>query len=429
MNFASIARAVSFALFVALPGHALAQAPEIVDLEEARATARAAAFDVATAQAALRSAEVGVREAWARVSPVLVLSAGATLHDREVRIDLPAVPGVDVDAPVLQERSHADVGVTGDVVLVDAALPTMLRSARYRAEAAEANLATVRDAVDMAAIELVYQAAAVEALRVAAEEQIATLRAHADTLASRLDVGLGLDLDLRRAELALREAELEHAELGAAHRALLRALGELLGGVEIDAIVAPVDTDASTLASDGSETTHEVAAAAAGLAASVAAARAARVDLAPRLVASGRWTTGTAEAVDGDHSAWAVSLGVRWTPYARGTRVVQARRAQSAEVAADATLAAAVARSERRVADAIDARVTADRRVAIAASRVAVAEEAVRLARDGFRAGALVSLDVLEAEQALHQARALATRARLERDLAAWRVRFASGGS
>ena len=88
-----------------------------------------------------------------------------------------------------------------------------------------------------------------------------------------------------------------------------------------------------------------------------------------------------------------------------------------------------MARSERRVADAIDARVTADRRVAIAASRVAVAEEAVRLARDGFRAGALVSLDVLEAEQALHQARALATRARLERDLAAWRVRFASGGS
>jgi outer membrane protein TolC len=393
---------------------------ELLDLETVRALAREASFDVRAAETRVEAARADVRRAWAPLIPSVFAGLSGTVFDREIALELPEVPGLAVEAPVFQHRERLDLAVGFDTVLLDARTFARADAAEGTIVALEARREAVADRAEWAAIDLVYRVATVDGLLGVAERQVERQRAHVEAVQRRLDLQVATRFELSRAETALVEAETQRDDLRYARRQLLRALALLL---ERPPHVPPEE------ALEPSEDTDraELLAASASIAAAEDARRAVTLDWLPRVVATGQYTWSTAEAIDGQQDAWNLVFGLRWTLFDRGLR--RAARQEADARLREATIAAERARAEvdAEIDDARDALENARRRADQAAVRLETAERALLDAEAGRDAEVLTSLDVLDAEAQRAAAENGVVAARLDVDLATWRLAWALG--
>jgi outer membrane protein TolC len=403
---------------------------ELLDLETVRALAREASFDVRAAETRVEAARADVRRAWAPLIPSVFAGLSGTVFDREIALELPEVPGLAVEAPVFQHRERLDLAVGFDTVLLDARTFARADAAEGTIVALEARREAVADRAEWAAIDLVYRVATVDGLLGVAERQVERQRAHVEAVQRRLDLQVATRFELSRAETALVEAETQRDDLRYARRQLLRALALLLER-SLDFELAPprpphVPPEEALEPSEDTDRA-ELLAASASIAAAEDARRAVTLDWLPRVVATGQYTWSTAEAIDGQQDAWNLVFGLRWTLFDRGLR--RAARQEADARLREATIAAERARAEvdAEIDDARDALENARRRADQAAVRLETAERALLDAEAGRDAEVLTSLDVLDAEAQRAAAENGVVAARLDVDLATWRLAWALG--
>lgn len=214
-NRVLVIQAALVALAFAAP--AAAQAPKVVEFDEAVASAVAANRSVAQAATAIGRADALLRQARAATLPVVSATVASSTLDREVAFE----------DSVTQPRTQVTFGATASMNVLAPARWAAVNQARDQRVVAEASVAEARRQVAIAAAQA-YLAVITQKRQVeVAERALETSRAHLDYASKRREGGLGSRLNEVRAlqSLSADEARLENARL-----ALMRAQ-EALGVV------------------------------------------------------------------------------------------------------------------------------------------------------------------------------------------------------
>lgn len=410
------------------PGYALE-----LTLEETRALAREAAFEVEIMQARIDALQATQREAGATLRPRVQVSGRLEQRDREVAIDLPELPGFDIGSPVVIPGSQALVMVEFDAPIVNLDGWSRVRAARQQVAAGRAQLSVVIDRVELTAIEVHIGVLSLEAALEVAQDRGALAAAYRDSVMERLRVGMATDFELRRAETEVVAARIQVEEIRRARADALRMLGVLVGGEDVTAVAAPGETPQTPPGSLDEQVARALAERpelhvhSHTLSALEAAGDGERLGLIPDLIVSGQASTSTAESIDGQHAYWALQANLVWVPYDRGLRRSRQARAAAQTRGQEAELARTVATIEREVSDAWFALESTQATAALAAEQEHLAGEALRLAELAQEAGAATALDVLEARASFVNARTQSVSASHRRDLAVWRLIWSIG--
>ena len=392
---------------------------------------------LAGAAAGLEAAEAGVGEARSsRLPSVGVLATAVRYQDPMVVTPIHGfTPG---QIPAFDEtliQGHA----SADWLLYDGGA----RSARI--EAAESAAGAAASAVEASRMEVVLEAtsaylAALSAREVAAahRERVAALERERDRSSRLLEEGKAARVMVLRTEAALSaaRADLEAADesLHLALRRLARVSGLAPGSVTADGLVGlspaaggPLRADArDALVAGALESNPAVAAARRRAESASARVSAARSAWLPRLSLSARYSAFGSSELDFTPE-WNGGVQISYPVWSGGARSRAVERA-----AAEATMARAeLASTERRVADAVDAALSAwrsalARAVALEAA-VAQSAEVARIEALALETGAGTQTDYLATEAELLRVRASLAQARHAVIEARARLAYATG--
>ncbi|MHB9023299.1 MAG: TolC family protein [Armatimonadota bacterium] len=295
---------------------------------------------------------------------------------------------------------------------------SLVRQAAEQERAANANLSKVQSDLVLQVKQAFYQYA--QNQRLAAVNE-ATLRNRQDHLAlakARVQAGVGLPIDVVRAETAVAEAifALNFARNTAS---VSRVSLALLMGIDPRTPVQTAETDEPPMSADDVEglvkqalqQRPEVMQAQANIQAARHGVNAAKTGNAPALVGSVDWGQRGVSFPPGDDAVTA-EVAVQWDPFDGGFTAGRVKEAKANLVTAQQQLTAANLTVISDVSQAYLNLKTAEQRVITADAQVANAEEALRLAQGRYQAGLGVFLDVLDAQTALSNAQSNRVNAR-----------------
>jgi len=364
---------------------ASAQAPTSLTLAEALRQAEASSPQIAAAEADVRAAEGRARQAGLGPNPGISL---------EVENALGSGPysGMDNAETTLAVEQTLELGGK--------------RRARVAAARAEVAAARARLAITRAEIAFEVRFAFAEVLaarkRLALAEQAVERATELARIASKL-VEEGREPPLRayRALTAASEAavarDTARVQVATSIRALTLLTGEPEGTFEI---VEPAVGESPSYAQLDPSNTLDVQLAELELAAARARVDLERTARIPDVTVEG----GVRQFRDSDDTAFVAGVSVPLPIRNRNQGLIAAAEAEA--TAAQSRRNLALAQANRRIADARAALAAADARLAtLRRLSLPDAEEAVRLARIGYREGEFSLLEVLDAEQALANAR------------------------
>jgi outer membrane protein TolC len=242
------------------------------------------------------------------------------------------------------------------------------------------------------------------------EENVKNQQAHLALAQARLNSGLGLPLDVVRAETAVSEAilNLSTARNNAAQArvslALLMGIDPRTPIVAAESPEPPVlPVDVKLLTQKALSQRPEVTQAQANIDASVYGLRAARTTNAPIFSGAAGWTQRGTELL-GDQQIVTVGVGVTWNPFDGGFTAGRVKEAQANLQAAQDQMTSTQLSVMSDVAQAYLNLRTAEQSVATADAEIVNARESLRLARGRYEAGFGTFLDVLDAQTALDTA-------------------------
>ncbi|WP_257389493.1 efflux transporter outer membrane subunit, partial [Tahibacter caeni] len=385
-------------------------------------TALAHNADLRIAAARVQQARAAARIQSAEQWPLLAGSADAT------RLGLPAAVQPLAGGSVLQSYSVSLAASSWELDLWDR-LGSLDRAALENYLASDA----ARHAVRVALIAQV--AAAWLALRESDErialtaQTVATRDASLRIVARRVEVGSSSRLQLTQVETLLIQAQALLEQLQQTRAAQAHALQQLLGTNEPLPATEPAAPAAAFvplqpgLPSAVLSARPDLVAAEHQLRAAHANVAAARAAFFPRITLTGLFGSGSDELgglFDGGTGAWLFRPSLSLPLFDAGRRRANLDVNAAREVEAVAYYEKAVQNAFREVADALSARETLTRQLAIAERGVAVLGERARLATLRYDAGAAAYLDVLDAQRDLLGAQQQAVSAR--RALAASQV-------
>jgi len=405
-------------LFV-YPSAALAQS-----LDECLTLARAHAPRLRVAEAGISRADQAIREARAALSPTLRLGAGFTQFSEPQRVVFP-IPGSSGtqtiktgSASALDVRTDLQVPVTTggrDRSLVRAAEAVHAGQVHGR-EQAESDLV-------LHVSQAFYRLLAADRLQVAADEAMASARAHRATSAARVRAGVAPRLDSLQAQVDLERRVSAVVRAREAGR-LARIELETEMGATLDSTRTPIEP--------GPPTTPEPVAAAEA----IERALQSRPDLATvdEALRENTWRLAAARAggrpqvtltatvqyagPNRDEDLWNLAdPGLKTYRLFGGVGLSMPLfdgglvRARVGELTADRAALEARRADSRLVIRREVEQALADARVALTlwqsdSSRVAAAREALRLADAGYKGGTVTGTEVRDAESALADARA-----------------------
>lgn len=210
---------------VTIPGVAAAQAPKVVEFDEAVARAVAANRSVAQAALAIERAEALLKNARAATMPSVSATATSVTLDREVGFD----------DRVTQPRTQVTFGATASMPVLAPARWAATAQAREQVEVAALSVQEAQRQVAIAAGQAYLAVVAQKRQLEVAQRSMETAREHLDHARKRREGGLGSRLNELRAgqSVSADEARLENARFG-----VLRAQ-EALGVILAEA--GPVD--------------------------------------------------------------------------------------------------------------------------------------------------------------------------------------------
>ena len=342
----------------------------------------------------------------------------------EVEFTLPGLDTTFTILPVEVSRYHAEVSIE-QPLFAGFRLRNEARAASHQADAAQRALEQeeARVALDVRrAYWSLYQAIA---LLDAVESSLSQVDEHLRDVQNRLDLGAALTSDLlaartRRSEVLLERVEAEN-QVRVGRLGLNRLIGRPLDApavpsADVEAELEPLPADLDALASEALDRhprllamEEEVEALRSRLAASYGA-------WVPEVGLLGRYVYARPNPYfftdqDRFRGTWELELSMRWSLWDGGRQLAGTSEARARLQAAEARLADA--RDEVRVDVArqfLEARRAAEA-VVVARQNVEQAEETFRVVREQFAAGAVLSAQVLDAEQAYRSAQARRARA------------------
>jgi outer membrane protein TolC len=377
---------------------------------------------ILAATAGLQSAEAQSQQARSAIRPSvsvggnftdLVLetggtrSVGASSTSSEVNLAAVSVPRVTI------ARSGSQVSATVSRLFYDSGHTRhVVRQAVAGERSAAADLTRVRSDVVLWVKQAFYQYLQAVRLIGVAEQNLRNQDYHLALAQARLNSGLGLPLDVSRAQAARAQAIYD---LSAARNTAAQArvsLAELIG-LDPRTPIEPADsyepvvepTDLAEVTQQALRQRPEMIQAQANLDAARFALNAARTFNSPAVVGSLSLAHQHIKSSPSGQQL-GVGVGVQWAPFDGGftAGLVKDARAASQRVQSemDSTRLAVVA----DVSAAYLNLKTAEQRVSTAQTEIYNAEEAVRLAQGRYQTGVGLFLDILDAQATLDQARA-----------------------
>jgi len=397
---------------------------EELTLDELLQEATDAPVAVAATEGAA-SARHGARATWlSAVGPAVGATVETVERGEPVEVDTPFGPLPQ------QAASQADAGAEASVPLLRAAGwaegAAATRGARAARAAAERQVQDHQLQVASVGLDL----ATLQARRQAQATYVASLQAVAQRVRDRREVGLGVEADALRAEVALADAEQQLFALDQQIEATGWQLGALLGrpGPVALAPLTPAAADAppSDAGTASDPERGDVRAADHQVAQRAAERAAVALQWVPELDAYGayRWTDNDA-LVDGDWFEGGVRL--TWTVLARGTRGprIAASAAQRRQAQAQATAVRRQVRADRQAA--LAALRTAQQAVTVRTRAAAQAEEARAVVDSRYGEGRATLTDVLQVQAQAVSAEAERAVAEVEVHRAGVQLRWATG--
>jgi outer membrane protein TolC len=402
---------------------------ETLELEQVVAYALEHNPGLAAAIEQRRELAGGLVEAWADAYPQLDLAAGwnrsrnpSLLNSPDFEDFLEQFPGFE---PQTQDLWNLGVELR-QVIWAGGKVKATVALAELAAETVENRIVTAKLDVAARAGRAWADAVAADRSRAALRAELASRRTAVALVEARLEIGEATELERLRAVAALASLEPEIAALDGRHDAAIAALRAVMG--------LPADTRL-TVAHEGSETptlpdlTEALTSALAqrpelfGLRLDertvAGQAEITRAEGRPRFDFTAGWGRQARlgeNLRDGLYDDWRVGISASLSLSDGGKRAGQLARAESQQRQIELRLEELEREVEREVETAwSDLRAALARREA-AASSLAAAREAARVARESWELGVALQLDVLEAEDLARQAELAA----IDADLAAW---------
>ena len=307
-------------------------------------------------------------------------------------------------------------------------------AARSSERAAGASAQSIRLQVRLSLIQAAWSASAGEETVAATERAVESAEEQVRLAERALAAGTGVPLSVlqarteavkRRSDLARATADLGRARL---------ALGVLLGRTEpvripLAPAQPPAALDPRALSEEALGRRPEVPATAAQVEAAERQLTSARLRLVPQLSAYASAFAQDSPLPTGRNDGWRLTVDLTWPLYDGGFRYGRARQAEGA--IAETRAAAEAQRIEivQQVQDAARDVGVAAERLRLAEDQVKLASEAAATARRGFAAGISSSLDVLDANDRLYQSEVGLADARARLGIALAALDRASGRS
>ncbi len=412
-----------------LPADAATATSEPMGLEQVVAYALEHNPGLAAAIEQRRELAGGLVEAWADAYPQLDLAAGwnrsrnpSLLNSPDFEDFLEQFPGFE---PQTQDLWNLGVELR-QVIWAGGKVKATVALAELAAETVENRIATARLDVAARTGRAWADAVAADRSRAALRAELASRQTALELVEARLEIGEATELERLRAVAALASLEPEIAALDGRYDAAIAALRAAMGlGADQTLTVARSGADTPELP-DLAETrsaalTQRPELFGLRLDERTVAGQAeiTRAEGRPRFDFSAGWGRQARlgeNLRDGLYDDWRVGISASLSLSDGGKRAGQLARAESQQRQIELRLEELEREVEREVETAwSDLRAALARREA-AASSLAAAREAARVARESWELGVALQLDVLEAEDLARQAE-LAT---IDADLAAW---------
>ncbi len=431
---------VMIALFGFLVSAGTAQADRLeLSLEQARQLAEERSPSILAAEEAVAAAQASVAEARARTLPQVSVSAGYT---RLSEVPAPSVSVPNLGTVTLGESLVNSYQARGEVtypVFTGFRLSNARAAAEWLAQAARADQQVATSEEVFSVDEAYWRLSAARAARRNVEESIRLVESLVHDVQTLRSAGMATLDDLLKVEVRLSEARLARIEARHREQVAQAALASLLG-LPLDTQIAQADSPGvhcgvpslEELRGAALESRSELVALNARM---EAAGKRADVEKGGQLpnvqVFAGYLMANPNQRYfppkDKWHGTWQAGLGISWIAWDWGIVRNRAARARAEQ--------RKLQQHERALQDGISLQVLRQRlavveaaeRAEIARENIRRAEEHYRTTRVAFKAGAVSSTEMLDAETTLQNARTSLSVALVDAEIAWSRLERATG--
>jgi outer membrane protein TolC len=421
-------RSLIYVLLLLLPLEVHAQSLE----EYLRAARDGGGLELAEARATRGELEARVDEARARLLPSIQVSASYTRNQFEAVAEFPTFEGgvpTGTQQAVITPFDQLEARFALVVPIIDASAWSGFLGAEQTAAAASERERAIGVDTEASVITAYYSLVASRAVRDAAERTLATSEENVGVVSSRVDAGLGSELDrqraiadVERARQSVAEAELAEA-IAARNLYVTTGLAADISDAALDDELAPEDPLEQYTGT--AEQQPGVRAAELDVRAARHALDAAWLTLVPTVSATASERLTNATGFNAQSSAWAVGVSATWIldlgrPAAISARDRQLEAALLRRERAERTAQTAIIEAWHRVRSSI-ARARASRAALEASTRAA------EVARARFSAGTGTQLEVSQSERDLFAAEVARIQADADLRVARHALRLRSG--
>lgn len=299
-----------------------------------------------------------------------------------------------------------------------------VRQAAVQEKAAGANLTKVQADLVLQVKQAFYAFAQNTRLVAVNEANVRNQQAHLDLAEARLKSGLGLPVDVVRAQTAVSDAIL-NLTLARNNAVVSQVLLAQQMGIDPRTPLAAAESgepdsapgDIQGLVAQAERKRPELAQALALLESARLGVRIAATQNVPSIAATFGLASRGSDFPPGN-DGWTVGATLQWTPFDSGLTSGRVREARANVDAAAAQVQTTRLAIVSDVSQAYLNLKTAEQRIATAASEVANAQESVRLAEGRYRTGVGTFIDVIDAQSALLTAQTNQVNARSSLDQA-----------
>jgi outer membrane protein TolC len=283
----------------------------------------------------------------------------------------------------------------------------LVRQAAALERVAAANLTRVQSDLILQVKQAFYTFTQNQRLVTVNESNVRNQQDHLDLAQARLNSGLGLPVDVVRAQTTVADAIL-NLNVARNNASLSRVNLALLMGIDPRTPIQPAETgepavsskDVNALVQTAMTQRPDLLQAQANLRAAEYGVNAAKTTNAPALTASLNLSTRGPDFPPGN-DFFTVGANIVWDPFDGGLTTGRVREARANREAAQAQLTGTQLAVTSDVSQAYLNLRTAEQRVVTADAEVANAEESVRLAAGRYRSGIGTFIDVTDAQSAL----------------------------
>ncbi len=428
-----------FALMFALLPLFLPSAAFAATLEDAWAAAERGGTELRLLHEQTVQTETLKTQAWALLSPKLVLGASYTVNEYPIVINfadsLPEsmAPFLeDVEPIIVNKKQYLQWNASVVQPLFSGVALPLFKGATETVLASRADERAGRAAVRLGIATAYYGVVVAREAEMVAENALQLARTYAELAAKQVDVGLAPPPAKLQAEIAVARGERERANARQGRVTAEEALSRLTGWEPGTPVVLPAPpvlpyADRGGASDRAQGHRPEIAAAEHQARAAALGRTAAGLDWLPTVDGRFTWSYNENSGFSDDMDMWQAVLTGNWVLWDGGARIAQQAKAASQRRMAQLAVERIRDTTTEEVRGLWEGYETAQVALHAVERERALATENLRLVEAGFTAGTTLFLEVEQARVGLRAAEIGALQQRMVQDLAALRLLAATG--